>query len=396
MQNSEYDARTDRLGVGSLIAAHGVVSQAAMSVTAQSTPNMTVNVSAGSAVVFRGGATNSSNGAYVVYNDATVILPITAAHATLSRIDLVVLQVYDSAFTGSTDAAQFVVIPGTPASSPTAPLVPDSAVGLARVTVAPAVSAISTPNISVTSRQLARVEPRMTAVLESVATVTSIQNVAVGQLAFETSTGNVKLYTGATLGWQVVKSGALTWSEITGKPSTYPPSAHFHSGTDITSGTIPVSRIPTLTPNTTAQISNSLTSAAGSTNVGIKTGTSGGQPYTVTGVLSWSFRLWGPVVVFYGSISFTVTGAGAASFVSGGGVIIPAPGGNGNIANTKLATMPDVYAPAISSALSSGPAGPLAAFYVDAATGDIIMTATIPTATTTTATSYNVTGTWLR
>src|SRR5690606_30028369 len=35
-----------------------------------------------------------------------------------------------------------------------------------------------------------------------------------------------------------------TWSEVTNKPSTFTPSAHTHSASDITSGTIPYARLP--------------------------------------------------------------------------------------------------------------------------------------------------------
>lgn len=42
---------------------------------------------------------------------------------------------------------------------------------------------------------------------------------------------------------QFFNSISLTWDAITGKPTTFPPSAHNHSGSNITSGTIPAARI---------------------------------------------------------------------------------------------------------------------------------------------------------
>lgn len=38
--------------------------------------------------------------------------------------------------------------------------------------------------------------------------------------------------------------GVSTWDELSGKPSTFPPSAHPHDGADITTGTVVVDRLP--------------------------------------------------------------------------------------------------------------------------------------------------------
>lgn len=37
---------------------------------------------------------------------------------------------------------------------------------------------------------------------------------------------------------------SVLWAGVSGKPSTYPPSAHQHSGADITSGTVASARLP--------------------------------------------------------------------------------------------------------------------------------------------------------
>ena len=47
-----------------------------------------------------------------------------------------------------------------------------------------------------------------------------------------------------------------TWSEINGKPSTFTPSAHTHSASDITSGTLALARIPTGTSSSTVALGN--------------------------------------------------------------------------------------------------------------------------------------------
>ena len=47
-----------------------------------------------------------------------------------------------------------------------------------------------------------------------------------------------------------------TWSEISGKPSSFTPSAHTHSASDITSGTLALARIPTGTTSSTVALGN--------------------------------------------------------------------------------------------------------------------------------------------
>src|SRR3954470_14264950 len=65
-----------------------------LKVTAQGSPNMTVNVSSGLAMVL--GTQNAFQGLYSVPNDGTIIVAITAANATLPRNDLIIARVQDS------------------------------------------------------------------------------------------------------------------------------------------------------------------------------------------------------------------------------------------------------------------------------------------------------------
>ena len=55
---------------------------------------------------------------------------------------------------------------------------------------------------------------------------------------------------------------AQSWSSITGKPNTFTPSAHTHSASDITSGTLAIARIPTGTTSSTVALGNHSHSAA--------------------------------------------------------------------------------------------------------------------------------------
>lgn len=48
-----------------------------------------------------------------------------------------------------------------------------------------------------------------------------------------------------------VTAAGFTWAALSGKPTTFAPSAHTHSGSDITSGTVPMAAIGTGTKDTT-------------------------------------------------------------------------------------------------------------------------------------------------
>lgn len=98
----------------------------ALEVTANSTPNMHVNVAAGSALA----------SGYLVTSDATVDLTVAAASTSNARIDLVVAQVEDSEAGDSDDAASVSIITGTPGASPVAPSAPDRSIALAKIAVA--------------------------------------------------------------------------------------------------------------------------------------------------------------------------------------------------------------------------------------------------------------------
>jgi hypothetical protein len=77
--------------------------------------------------------------------------------------------------------------------------------------------------------------------------------------------------------WDLVGGGdAVDWSQILGKPATFPPSPHLHDGADITTGTI----IPAVLPNATTAVKgavqlstalNSTSSATAPTSGALKT-----------------------------------------------------------------------------------------------------------------------------
>lgn len=80
----------------------------------------------------------TTQGAYYCYNDdsaGVVNLTISASNPTNPRIDLVVAQVQDAAYSGSSNNWQLAVVTGTAAASPTIPTLPASCVPLALVWV---------------------------------------------------------------------------------------------------------------------------------------------------------------------------------------------------------------------------------------------------------------------
>lgn len=73
---------------------HGVAGNDDFKVTAQGSPNMTVAVAAGFALILQDANAHAGSGS--IYNDASVNVTVTAAHATLLRTDLICLQMRDN------------------------------------------------------------------------------------------------------------------------------------------------------------------------------------------------------------------------------------------------------------------------------------------------------------
>lgn len=140
---------------GSLVTRGGVASNigSALSVTQTGSPSMAVVVKSG--VAWVPGSENATQGCYGVLNDADVTLSIAAAHASLSRIDLVCYKVEDSQYSGSNNTSSLVVVTGTPAGSPTPPAAPNNSLTLAQVLVGPAVTSITNANITDVRKRLA-------------------------------------------------------------------------------------------------------------------------------------------------------------------------------------------------------------------------------------------------
>lgn len=128
-------------------AAGGVRAQSGSEMVVSAPGGMNVAVAPGTAWV--PGSDAAGQGSYLVDNPTSTTVAISAANPTNPRIDRIVADVNDPAFTGSgTPVFSIVVVAGTPAGSPVAPAVPPSAIPLARVAVAAAAVAITAGNIT--------------------------------------------------------------------------------------------------------------------------------------------------------------------------------------------------------------------------------------------------------
>ena len=147
LQNrTDHTAENERSLIQGVFTSEGVLSSTALTVTQNGTPNMSVNVSAGQAVIQ--GDESANQGFYLVWNDAVKNLVISAADPTNPRRDIIVARVKDTYYSGATDAFELAVVQGTPAASPSDPTTPDNAIQLARVAVAAASTSVTNANIT--------------------------------------------------------------------------------------------------------------------------------------------------------------------------------------------------------------------------------------------------------
>jgi hypothetical protein len=133
-------ALVDVEGVLPLLAGGLVVTQRAAGT------NMSVDVAAGSCVV--AGDDEANQGSYLCRSTAIENVAIAAAPGSNSRIDLIVARVRDATVTGTSSDWILDVIPGTVAASPVAPSTPNTAIPLAKVTVAAGTAAITNAMIT--------------------------------------------------------------------------------------------------------------------------------------------------------------------------------------------------------------------------------------------------------
>jgi hypothetical protein len=192
LQNGSHPAENDRLTAQALWRTSGIVGSTDLQVTQNATPGMTVYVTSGWAAIV--GTTQTNMGTYVAYNDATTTLTITAANATNPRIDIVVVTVSDSYYTGSTNTVAFQVIAGTPAVSPAAPSVPANSLLLANIAVAANATQILNANITNVATQATTpigLSSSGTYTVNNLTGTTSLTSATVTANTLLTSAGNI-------------------------------------------------------------------------------------------------------------------------------------------------------------------------------------------------------------
>lgn len=162
-------------------------------VTQTGSPSMAVLVESGAGSI--PGTLSSTQGNYFFFNDAQVTLSIAAAHATLPRIDIVVVNVRDQQYSGANNDVQLQVITGTPASSPAVPTAPDNSITLAQVAVAAAVTSITNANITDTRFYMAALGGVINSRTE--ATRPASTEVVEGQLAWAMDVDKLSIWTGS-------------------------------------------------------------------------------------------------------------------------------------------------------------------------------------------------------
>lgn len=218
LQTQEYSARADRF-LTSYLFTEGVTDVPAgeLRVTQRAGgPEMSVDVAAGTAVI--DGDDIPDQGAYLVRVTAAENVTIPAPPASNSRIDLVVLQVRDSTATGGEpglDGATLEIVPGTPAASPVAPATPDTALVLARVTVAAGALSILDANITDQRTQVNKADIAIGTQAEPMTTATRDAltggDLFAGRVILNTTDGALQTYGGASLGWVAGRADVQTF-----------------------------------------------------------------------------------------------------------------------------------------------------------------------------------------
>ena len=204
VEGGTYHASDYRALVKGLMETSGVAEGPDCAVTANGTPNMSVNVAAGQ--VFVPCTQSGVSDFYLATNAGSVNLAIAAADPTNGRIDLIVARVYDAAFSGSLNKATVEVVTGTPSATPVAPAAPANSYVLAQIAVAHSVTSIVAGNIT-------DLRVPATAVGGTIVCTSSARpaNPRLGQTIFESDT--LKRYVWNGSAW-VNLTGDTAWTAI--------------------------------------------------------------------------------------------------------------------------------------------------------------------------------------
>jgi len=144
-QATSYSAQVDRINLEAMHFYAGILGAASFKVI----PNgaMSIAIAIGRAIVK--GSAQANQGNYVVRNTASIALTHNPAPGSNSRIDRVVLRVYDNAADSSgQNTAAVEIIAGTAGASPVAPAAPNSTITLATVLIPTGKTSILTGDIT--------------------------------------------------------------------------------------------------------------------------------------------------------------------------------------------------------------------------------------------------------
>lgn len=194
LQAGTYSARADRLGIGSAISIGGVTAPTSYAVTQTLTPSMSIQVSSGSAYVPN--TFGLTQGFYAVVNDGTVTVPLDASHFNFNRTDLIVLTVKDSQYAGVDNFAVIEKITGSPGpgANPAPNPVPANSIVLASVLVTASASSVTSGNISIGLRQIARLQPSMVNAVQTVTPSTYPSSVMNGQFIIDETLDQLRVW----------------------------------------------------------------------------------------------------------------------------------------------------------------------------------------------------------
>ncbi|WP_116996410.1 hypothetical protein [Desertimonas flava] len=153
LQNEDYPARLDRWLVAAF-GEEGVVWTKLWQTPCRVTQreegaNYSVDLAAGGVVI--AGDDEPNQGSYFAANHAKINLPVTLPPATNSRIDSVVVQVFDIQAGGTDPGVDPIVrprvIPGVASATPAPPALPPTAILLAEITVPSGLPAVGNAQI---------------------------------------------------------------------------------------------------------------------------------------------------------------------------------------------------------------------------------------------------------
>lgn len=272
LQQSSHPAENDRLTMQAIFNTTGIIGASSLAVTAQGSPNMTVNVATGWGAVV--GTTQSNMGVYTFYNDATTVLTITTADPTNPRIDRIVATISDAYYSGSTNNVAFQVLAGTPAGSPTAPATPANSISLATIAVAAGATSITSGNITdtrvATTTSLVDTSSFITAT-----GVATLSNKTLTSPVINTATSTGGTFTTPTLASPVISGAALEAAYTTGTGFagytfyvTTNGAVQYSTGSATANGTLNITSTSGVTLNTLMAINQSITIALLVTNGG--------------------------------------------------------------------------------------------------------------------------------